>query len=255
MFRSHVERLRRSRFFWICAAIMLVFPSLEIVQILFQINAGLSVPQPLYAFFLAGYTNYGMLQSLFFWFLPIYLLLLVADDSIVEFEKGYHNIIWSKYSKRRYYMEKVFTSFLVSFVVIFLALLLNLLLVNVVFRNGTYSLYEGLDLSENGFFVQCVNHPLITDIAYLILASLIAGVCGSFGAACSLFFKDKKYAYAVTFAMWFVLGFQRKSNMYILQPFNEYPLSVLLEILISYLVIFVGSTVILLRCEMKSEEF
>ena len=255
MFKSHIERLKKSKFFLICTIILLVFPSLEIIQIFLQINKGGSVPEPLYAFFLAGYSNFGMLQSIFFWFLPIYLMLLVADDSIVEFKTGYYNIILSKCSKRTYCLEKVVTSFFISFMVMFFALLLNLLLVNLIFRNGTYNIYEGLDLTENYFFEVCLNHPLITDVLYLVLVSLITGICGSLGAACSLFFKDKKYAYVVTFAMWFILVMQKKSLMLLLQPFNEYPLSDLLEILISYLVIFLGSIAILLKYEIKNEVF
>lgn len=255
MFRSHIERLKKSKFFLICNIILLIFPSLEILQIFMHINKGGSVPEPLYAFFLAGYSNFGMLQSILFWFLPIYLMLLVADDSIIEFKTGYYNIIASKCTKRVYCLEKVVTSFIVSFLTIFFALLFNLLLVCLFFHNGTYNIYEGLDMKDNTFFGVCLNHPFITDIFYLILVSLIAGICGSLGAACSLFFKDKKYAYVVTFAMWFILVIQKKSLMLLLQPFNEYPLSDLLEIFISYLVIFLGSTAILLKCEIKNEMF
>lgn len=255
MFRSHFERLKKNRFFLICTIILLFFPSVEIIQIFLHINKGGSVPEPLYAFFLAGYSNFGMLQSILFWFLPIYLMLLVADDSIVEFKTGYYNIIMNKCTKRSYCLEKVVTSFVVSFLIIFFALLLNLLLVSLFFSSGTYNIYEGLDLTGNSFFEACLKHPFITDILYLILVSLIAGICGSLGAACSLFFKDKKYAYVVTFAMWFILVMQKKSLMLLLQPFNEYPLSDLLEILISYLVIFFGSIAILLKCEIKNEVF
>lgn len=235
--------------------ILLIFPSLEIIQIFLHINKGGSIPEPLYAFFLAGYSNFGMLQSILFWFLPIYLMLLVADDSIIEFKTGYYNIIMNKCTKKAYCLEKVVSSFVVSFLIIFFALLLNLLLVSLFFNSGTYNIYEGLDLTGNSFFETCLNHPLITDVLYLILVSLIAGICGSLGAACSLFFKDKKYAYVVTFAMWFILVMQKKSLMLLLQPFNEYPLSDLLEILISYLVIFLASIAILVKCEIKNEVF
>lgn len=253
MFLSHLERLRKNKITLITFLVLLLFPSLEIIQILLHINLGGRVPDPWHAFFLAGYSNFGTFQSIYFWFLPIYLLILIADDSIIEFKTGYYNIIRGKCTKAKYCLEKVGTSFLVSFLTVFLSLSINLLLVHVFFHGGTYNHYIGIELS-NPFFEMCLNHPVITDLCYLLLVSILVGICGALAATCSLFFKNKKITYVIAFALWFIFLIQHKSLMLVFQPYTEYPFTDLLEILLCYVITFVGTIVTFLVCEIKCND-
>ena len=82
---------------------MLVIPILDIVQIYYQdiimCNGEIGKPYPLYVTFLSCYSQGHIFQMIYLWFLPLYLLVIVGEESIVDYITGYKNILICKYGQ------------------------------------------------------------------------------------------------------------------------------------------------------------
>lgn len=87
---------------------MLVIPILDIVQIYYQdiINGEIGKPYPLYVTFLSCYSQGHIFQMIYLWFLPLYLLVIVGEESIVDYITGYKNILICKMGKINIFYKK-----------------------------------------------------------------------------------------------------------------------------------------------------
>lgn len=265
MFQSHLMRIWKNPLSRIITLLLLVFPSLELIQFFIQrqqvIQSGghAYVFHPAFAIFQSSELTQGMLHSLYFWFLPMFLLLLAADDALTDRRTGYYNVVVLKIGRKRYFIEKILTSFLVSFAVIVLGLLLNFFIVHIVFHGGHYSqaleLALDMDSEMNPMFAWSVAHPYRTDAIFIFLAGLISGTAGAMGAACSLFFKDRKITYIVTFVLWQIFGLQDLSLFIIFQPYTEYMLQEYIQIFVCFFVTYMGSVALILWNEMSKKEY
>ena len=96
-----LRRILSERKTKIMMIVMLIVPSLEILQI-FQNHwkYGFELPYPMYATFLSLYSRAHVLQSLYLWFLPMYLLILVGEECIEDFKIGNKNILICKLGKK-----------------------------------------------------------------------------------------------------------------------------------------------------------
>ena len=231
MFNSHFQRIVRNKISIIAFIILLLIPMFEIAQLLIYQQNSQETYHPAFAFFLSSSSIGHAPQILLLWFLPIYFLLLGADDAIQDYKTGYRNILISKIGKRRYFLEKIFTSFTISFISMFISLFINLILVSIIFAKGTFS--KGLmemKLDGNTLFNLSVAHPFVALTLFSIVSCILAGLAGTLGASTSLFFVDKKYAYAAAFFIWFLLVLNKQSLIYLFQPFTEFGFNVLLPI-------------------------
>lgn len=73
---------------------------------------------------------------LLLWLLPFFVLNMISDRYISEEKRGYVNILLSRGSKKKYYMTKYISSFLIPFCVLAISLLVNFILSQIVFRGG-----------------------------------------------------------------------------------------------------------------------
>lgn len=89
---------------------MLVIPILDIVQIYYQdiiiCNGEMGKPYPLYVTFLSCYSQGHIFQMIYLWFLPLYLLVIVGEESIVDYITGYKNILICKMGKINIFYKK-----------------------------------------------------------------------------------------------------------------------------------------------------
>lgn len=265
MFQSHFMRIWKNRLSRIVIVFLITIPSLEIVQYFVQrqqiIQRGGEghTPKPVFAIFQSAQLTPGVLHSLYFWFLPMFLLLMVADDVLTDMRTGIYDVLVLKIGRKKYCIEKIITSFLVSFVVVVTGLLLNFVIVHIVFRGGDYSqvLELALDIDEdlNPMFAWSVGHPYITDFIFILLAGIISGMAGAMGAAVSLFFKNKKIAYIVAFVLWQILGLQDLSLFLIFQPYSEYLLQEYIQIFVCYFILYGGSIALILSHEIRKKEY
>ena len=243
MLKAHLLRIMKNRLSLLFIIYIIVLPSLEIPLIYyFHINAGGNLPMPYCAFTLAGYSLFQIPQKLFGWFLPIYLLVIVADNAAIDYRVGYFN-------KKKYFLDKLLTSFVVSFGVVLISLFTNLLLVNIVFCSGTEEIMS-IDPAWPDFTNLCLRNPILTDILYSIWFSFMAGLCGMLGAALTFFLKNRKLSYITSFGLWMVLVAQKKSLALAWQPYTEYPLTTLLEISIIFIILYISIIVMIALYEM-----
>ncbi|RLQ94883.1 DUF2705 family protein [Falsibacillus albus] len=240
MFKSHIIRISKNRISMLAFLLILFIPFIEIIQLLTYQQNSAEVYHPAFAFFLSGSSIGHAPQILLFWFLPIFLLLLGADDAIQDRQTGYRNILISKVGRKRYFSEKLTTSFILSAGAMGASLLLNFLLTAIIFAGGTFS--KGLlDINDSGntLFELSIGHPYAAIACFAVLVCIIAGLIGMVGASASLFFGDKKYAYTAAFFIWFLLVLKKNSIMFLFQPFAEYGFHVLIPILMLAVFVFV----------------
>lgn len=253
MLKAHLLRIIKNRLSLIFIIYIIVLPSLEIPLIYYlHINAGGSRPMPYCAFILVGYSLFQIPQRVFEWFLPVYLLIIVADNAAADYRAGYYNVMIVKCGKKRYFLDKLRTSFVVSFGVVLVSLLINLLLVNIAFWGGTDELMT-IDSQWPDFTNLCLQNPILTDILYSVWFSFMAGLCGMLGAALTFFFKNRKLSYIASFGLWMVLVAQKKSLALIWQPYTEYPLITLLGISAIFIILYIGLIVIISIYELGSK--
>lgn len=229
---------------------MLVIPILDIVQIYYQdiikINGEMGKPYPLYVTFLSCYSQGHIFQMIYLWFLPLYLLVIVGEESIVDYITGYKNILICKMGKNKYILQKMKSAFIVSFTIVFVGLGLNLILSQIVFNGGTKTRFDSEPLKYNSFvmiktflFEISYTHPLTTNIVYILITAIFAGVLGMMGAALAISIHERKMVYALTFAIWFIPILFKNSSMHIFQPFMEYDFNVIVPMAIWCIVLYI----------------
>ena len=215
---------------------MLVIPILDIVQIYYQdiikFNGEMGKPYPLYVTFLSCYSQGHIFQMIYLCFLPLYLLVIVGEECIVDYITGYKNILKA--------------AFIVSFTIVFVGLGLNLILSQVVFNGGTNTPFDAEPLKYDSFvmvetflFEISYTHPLTTNIVYILITAIFAGVLGMMGAALAISIHERKMVYALTFAIWFIPILFKNSSMHIFQPFMEYGFNVVVPVAIWCIVLYI----------------
>ncbi|MFH0346690.1 hypothetical protein ACHADS_09025 [Bacillus vallismortis] len=253
--KSHIDRILHSKKSIIIFFIITIIPLIDAAQIYITEQQYGVKYHPAFAFFLAGMTRGHAMQIILLWFLPIFLLILFADDGIQDSETGYRKILISKMGKKSYLVEKMTTAFIVSSMTIFISLVINFAVVNILFNGGTYNNgLSDIDIPQNLLYTQSMANPFVTDIIYIFIASFISGLCGIMCASVCFFFREKKYAYTAAFFIWFLLVLKKNSLMFLFQPFTEYGYVVVLPILSLVILVFVMVPFILFIYEVKYNE-
>lgn len=211
--------------------IILFYPLLEILLYLYDVTRGGAVYYPDYAFFLMCNTaGVGHLpQSLLLWFMPIYCLILTADDCVEDNKIGYRNILICKCGKKRYIKSHLIKSFICIFVMIFSALLINLLMVHLVFRGGQFSPY-GEEEYTSAFYQWEISYPLLTNLLFSFITAFFCGLISMVGTMTAIRIKNKKLVYGITMLMWFIPFLSKNSIVLLFQPHSEYVLDTLIPL-------------------------
>ncbi|MEZ0119068.1 UNVERIFIED_ORG: magnesium-transporting ATPase (P-type) [Heyndrickxia coagulans] len=256
MLQSHSYRILHNKLSLVCLLLIFFIPCVEIIQLLMtQIQFG-DKWDPAFAFFLTGSSRAHGAQIVLIWFLPIYFLIAFSDDAVLDYKLGYRNVVVNKIGIKKYCAEKILGSFLFSFVTMLCSLLLNMILTKIIFNHGTYD--KGISDfvgSSHSLLHYELAHPYITLVFFTLIFSIYAGLAGALGASFSLLFKDKKYAYAATFFVWFMLILRNQSLVFIFQPFTEYNnLHTSLPILFTTLAVLVVIPIIVFIVEVKFHE-
>lgn len=255
MVRSHINRLIKNKISLCIVLLMILIPVWDVFQIYFEfLKTGGDKLHPAHAFFLSGSSIGHVPQYVLLWFLPLFLLILGTEDSLQDFQTGYYNILASKIGIKRYIKEKMFFSFIIGFIVMTISLVVNLCLSLLLFYGGDYT--RGLtEVSFDNIFTDFImQNPYIGVLIYSFIAIIMAGFAGLLGATCSLFFKDRKYAYAATFFLWFIFVIQDQSSMHLFQPFSEYGLKDILPTFLIITITYLFISVIVYFYEVKRNE-
>ncbi|QTL52612.1 DUF2705 family protein [Priestia aryabhattai] len=203
--------------FWL----IILMPCIDLILVKTQWSPDLN---PNLSFVLVGMSEGHIPQILLFWFLPIYTLVLCTDSYIQDVKTGMNNLIISRKGKRAYFLNKLYSSFLIPFVVMFVALLINLILAFIINagETGSSGLLE-MNNSENKLFTFSQHYPLLINIIFLINVSFFTGLAGLLGLSISIMFPDRKYTYPLSFFIWFILvALPNHTVTMVMQPFTEY---------------------------------
>lgn len=202
--------------------ILLIFilPIVDIILMVKDIHLGGSVLVPNLASFLSS-TLFNGAQILFLWYLPIYFLILTADDCIEDYHTGYKNILVSKWGKKKYFSINILKGFIFAFVVVFLSFSLNLIMTNIIFSGGTYYL-ENENISES------LKNGLVINIAYILFVSFLSGIVSMGAVAVSMSVHNRYVVYPIVFILWYLPSCGTKSIILAMQPFTEYSIADLL---------------------------
>lgn len=218
--------------------LIFIFPVIDILLMLNDIHNGGSALQPDLASFLSS-TIFNGAQILLFWYLPLYFLLIAADDCIEDFKTGYKNILITKWGKKKYLRVNIIKGFVIGFMVIFLTLALNMILTQIAFAGGTYT---GFD-SDNGQINETLQYPFLTNCIYILVASFISGVVSMGAVAVALALHNRYLVYPIVFILWYIPSTVNKSIILALQPFTEYSLSDVLPTVLIVIAINIAAVV------------
>ena len=225
--------------------IILFYPLVEIIFYLKDIPLGNAVYYPDYAFFLTCNTaGVGhIFQSLLLWFMPIYCLVLTADDCIEDYHIGLKNVLVSKIGIKKYVQAHLVKSFVYAFLLIFSAMLINLLLVHIIFRGGQFSPYTdeaGFISTLSQFYQWEVKNPLWANIVFSLITAFMSGLISMVGTISAIMIHNKKLVYGITLIFWFIPFLQKNSLMYLFQPHTEYDLDTLVPIGVTVSCIYIA---------------
>lgn len=233
------ERIWKNPLKNVVICFLLLFPSLEIV--LYLRNSGLGIGgkvyNPDFAFFLGGniaqYEHF--FQAIYLWLMPIYCLVVVAEDCIEDFTTGYSNILITKFGKKSYIRGNLTKGFLISFLTILCAMVINLVLVHLLFQDGHFSPYGDICYAE-GVERWGIEHPLLANLAFSIVTSFFCGMISMVGVISVLIFHSRKVAYGITILAWLAPVICKNSLMLVFQPRSEYSLETLAMIAVTVLI-------------------
>ena len=199
---------------------LLLLPSLELIWYVNYILGGGVAYDPDMAFFLRG-NSVGIghvLQGLFFWMMPIYCLLLVAEDCIEDRRIGYMNVVMGRVGKKNYIKQHLIKSFVVMFLISGFALVLNLICTNLLLSGGVFSPQENGQI--NSFAIFWAENAVLNNFLHIFLASITYGVMGMFSCVTALNFCNRRTVYFICIMFWFVELLKPNAVTQLFQPFG-----------------------------------
>ncbi len=231
--------------------ILLIFayPITDIYFTLKDINLGGSVPEPNMASFLTSFIYSGA-QMLLLWYLPLYFLLIAADNCIEDFKLGYKSILVTRWGKKKYFAVNILKGFIIGFFVILLSLVLNLVMTQIVYKGGSYT---GLD-SNDQLGKEILKHPLLTNITYIFVTSFITGIVSMGAVAMAIALHNRYLVYPIVFLLWYIPVSFDKSIILALQSFTEYSLLDVLPTILIVIGINIATVIFAYIKEMKYEQ-
>lgn len=218
----YMKRILNDKLKIAVAFIIFLIPFFEILLYLRSLKYGAAMLNPNFTTFLAGNTvGHGhMIQGLLLWFLPLYLIIIVAEDGIQDYKNGNKNILISRWGRKKYFHLNIKKSFIISFVLMITTLITNFVITQILFRGGIHLPHNIID--ANAFLGWPLKHPAVVNLGFIIMAAILAGIIGVTGSALSIAFHNRQIVYSITFLLWFIPCILRKSLMFSLQPFTEY---------------------------------
>lgn len=193
-------------------------------------------------------------QTVILWFLPLYLLVILAEDCIVEHKIGYKNILISKCGKKKYIKTHLKKSFIIGFLIVFCGIMFNLLLVHITFWGAIEDKGIVLD-AESNLLSWLYQYPLLANIVFGIIVAWCAGLISAVGTMVAIVFHDRKLVYSITMVIWLVPVMMKKSLMLLFQPFSEYDIDTLLPIFFGVSIAYIVIILALYGKEVTNEKY
>ncbi len=190
--------------------------------------SGYSNPHPVTMTLLAGGDSV-IFPALFFWLLPIPLILLYCGRYNEEKNKNLTYLYTVKSGRKKYFFSKLTASFILPVIYTGIPLLVNLLISVAMLHGGTsfcgdeLEPIEAFTLPGETFSYWCIHHPYTGWVIYFLAAMFIFGMAGVLAQCIAIITKDNRITYVMAFAIWIALFTLKKINTaYIIQPYTEY---------------------------------
>lgn len=220
MFLYYFKRIINNKVKLALVLFIFFLPVTNILASLKNISNGGSVWLPDLATFLTVPDGGGR-KSLIFGYLPMYFLLIAADDCIEDYKTGYKNLLITKWGKNRYFWFNIIKGFVVGIGVIFLSLALNMIMVYIAFAGGSYTAVGHYE----EFMQSVMTTPFLDNCIYILLLSFMSGIVSIGGVALSLALHNRFQVYPITFILWYLPSAVTVSVQYMFTPFTEYPIT------------------------------
>lgn len=220
MFTYYLKRILNNKFKLVLILFIFFLPVTNILTSLKNISNGGSVWLPDLATFLTVPDGGGR-KSLISGYLPMYFLLIAADDCIEDYKTGYKNLLITKWGKNRYFWFNIVKGFVIGFCVILLSLALNMLMVYIAFAGGRYTAWGHYE----EFMQYVMTTPFLDNCIYILLLSFMSGIVSMGGVALSLALHNRFMVYPITFILWYLPSAVTVSVRYMFAPFAEYPIT------------------------------
>lgn len=217
--------------------LLLVLPSLEIIQHLLmnqQVEMKKSLTQ---LYFLSGSSRGHIIQMVLLWALPMYFVYLVGSDHGLYERTYYKYVLYSRKGAKHYLHMRLCFAFFTGFMVMIGALMIDMILVTVLFMSKA-------PMSHG-------NTPFYEYVLYMVVASVITGLLCLLGECAGYLFKSQRYIYPLLTVLWFVLIYAHPSIMYLFQPYTEYSLTYAFPIFMVLLILTLSSVIGVIVYEKK----
>ena len=236
--------------------VIVALPVIQVVQVWTVCNKiGLGFYSPPYATFVAlpGVAHH-ILNRVFTWFMPLYMVLIFADTVIEDSQTRLSNSEIARTGKKSYIRTKVLGTFTMAFILIAFSMLLNLMLCYIVFSGGKFIGMDPGDSPENFLYNISHAHPLLANIAFDLVKAFMCALIATVGASIALIAPNRKIVYSLTLIIWFIPIMLNKSLVLIFKPFSEYDFQYLLPIFFSVTFAFVLIIICMAFWRLKDDE-
>jgi len=209
-----------------------------------QRPSGNLLTHPAFASFLSATTHGHLWQMIVVWLMPVFALNMFSDGYVLERSRKYTNMIYMRCEKRKYMQSKFVVAFIVPTLILGTSLMLNFGISQIIYRGGTS--FNGLEIfkGEGGYFGYIFNNPNKVYFIYILMASIVTGLCSVFCQSMAFIFKEYKKTYAVSFFVWLILVICPYSITYLYQPFIEYGTNYLIKISVILITLVVMSVIV-----------
>ncbi len=236
-----VEKLWKNRLRNAFIMILLIFPSLEILMFVKQfLSMGVYYPEECFFLRSNSIMNHHMLQNVFIWPFPLYMISLFSIMHWKERKSGYETAVISRMGKKRYLRENLLLSFGAGFSIIFLSMLLNQIFTFLAFNGGKLTRIENDKLIYDGFLKWQIAHPILDNILFSLIISFVAGIVAMAATMCALRLKDIKIVFGLILAIWFALFEKKNSIALLFQPMSEYSVGTIVPLFLEVTVVYFG---------------
>lgn len=248
----YLKRIINNKLKLMVILLIIIYPIIEVCRSLEDISRGGSVFEPNLMSFLRG--TYSSAFGLLVWYLPLYLLLIVADDCIEDYKFGYKNLLVTQWGKRTYLRTNVAKGFILGFSVIFIALAINFIMTQIAFAGGSYTGFNPKDMEWDETLKPIFQNPMLTNIKYILITSFISGIVGMGASAVAIALHNRLLVYPVVFIIWYIPFAIEKSIILAIQPFTEYLLKDVYSTVLLVIAINVAAVIFAYVKEIKYEK-
>ena len=201
---------------------------------------------PMFMSLLSGQAYFG-LCALFFWIAPVTITLLYCWRYVQENKNRMNYVYLSKVGRKKYFLSKLFCSFVVSVIYFGIPLIVNLLVAMICLNGGTsfqgleeFSVYDFDSMSRH----YLVAHPYIGWSVYFVVAMVVLGLAGVMAQCIGMLSKDIKVTLLISFAIWISMFSLKYDLTMAIPPFTEYGVVYMGMALLTYVPIVIVTVIL-----------